>query len=70
MLYDWMDGRRELTDNHDGELNTFLDLVSSASSCERHGDEKFCKWEVGGLEEWSEGSKNGGWISSKLRHVA
>jgi hypothetical protein len=38
---------RELTDNHDGELNTFLDLVSSASSCERHADGKFCKWEVG-----------------------
>ena len=25
------------TDDHDGELNTLLNFVSSASACERHG---------------------------------
>ena len=30
-------GRPRLTDDHDGELDTLLDLVSSASAGERHG---------------------------------
>jgi hypothetical protein len=53
----WQQEKR--TDNHDGELNTFLDLVSSASACERHAERKFCRCKVENLKGMERQFKNG-----------